>query len=174
MPSWDAHGYIVWKSSRPRTIKWSVSSPMMGKLIFTGASSLPDNVIRSLARSDLALTASILPKKQAHPTNSNYKVRRTKILRLQTHWKLWKFQRKTNASHTLAPSCSQLKGRNFKMTSNKTGISLLGPTPTWLGYTQPSPLTGLIYWPPQNPFNKKSNDSTRTSKRSFKMKWKSF
>ncbi|RVX19372.1 Transposon Ty3-I Gag-Pol polyprotein [Vitis vinifera] len=74
----------------------------MGKLIFTKASSLPGNVIKSLARPDPAPTASTPPKKQMLLTNSNYSIQRTKI-----------------PSSRPAGSCPDIKGSHLQARSTK-------------------------------------------------------
>ncbi|RVW71438.1 hypothetical protein CK203_057569 [Vitis vinifera] len=71
---------------RPHTIKWSASSPKMDKLIFTEASSMPGNVIRSPARPDPVPIANTPPKKQMLLTNSNYSTRRSNATRRATPW----------------------------------------------------------------------------------------
>ena len=68
------------------------------------------------------------PKEASPPDHSNYRTRRTRILRQQTPSKPFKFQRRKGALHTLAPSYDQKKNRSFKMYFNKIEMSSLGPT----------------------------------------------
>ena len=108
------------------------------------ASSLPGNIIRSLARPDPVPTTSTPLKKQMLLTNNNYNTQRIKIPRQQTRWKLSGYQREVNASRTSVPSYHQPRDSSSKRCSNKIVRSLLGPTRTCPEYFQESPLTSSM------------------------------
>lgn len=140
----------------------------MGRLIFMGASLSLVNAIRSPAMPDPAPTENTPPKRQVLLTNSNYSTQWTKIHRWRTRWKLFRYPKEMKSSCTSVPSYCQPKNSNFKRCSNKVVMSLPGLTQTCPGYLQTSPLTDSMYYPPQSPFGKKSDDSIRTDKRSFR------